>query len=131
MSNFILELLSEEIPSRMQKQASEYLQREFKQKTEDAGLASGQIRSFYSMRRLTIIVTNMKSETTEMVIEKLGPRINSPDNAINGFLRSNNIKSIDTAKSYGSSEKNIGEYFTGNIYSSGLDSFLITFFGLL
>ena len=95
MSNFILELLSEEIPSRMQKQASEYLHREFKQKTEDAGLASGQIRSFYSMRRLTIIVTNMKSETTEMVIEKLGPRINSPDNAINGFLRSNNIKSID------------------------------------
>ena len=95
MSNFILELLSEEIPSRMQKQASEYLQREFKQKTEDAGLASGQIRSFYSMRRLTIVVTNMKSETTEMVIEKLGPRINSPDNAINGFLRSNNIKSID------------------------------------
>ncbi len=95
MSNFILELLSEEIPSRMQKQASEYLQREFKQKTEDAGLASGQIQSFYSMRRLTIIVTNMKSETTEMVIEKLGPRINSPDNAINGFLRSNNIKSID------------------------------------
>ena len=95
MSDFILELLSEEIPSRMQKQASEYLQREFKQKTEDAGLASGQIQSFYSMRRLTIIVTNMKSETTEMVIEKLGPRINSPDNAINGFLRSNNIKSID------------------------------------
>ena len=95
MSDFILELLSEEIPSRMQKQASEYLQREFKQKTEDAGLASGQIQSFYSMRRLTIIVTNMKSETTEMVIEKLGPRIDSPDNAINGFLRSNNIKSID------------------------------------
>ena len=95
MSDFILELLSEEIPSRMQKQASEYLLREFKQQTEGAGLEVGQIQSFYSTRRLTIIVTNMKSQTAAMTIEKLGPRIDSPDNAINGFLRSNNIKSID------------------------------------
>ncbi|MEC8315637.1 MAG: glycine--tRNA ligase subunit beta [Pseudomonadota bacterium] len=95
MSDFILELLSEEIPSRMQKQASEYLLREFKQQTEGAGLEVGQIQSFYSTRRLTLIVTNMKSQTAAMTIEKLGPRIDSPDNAINGFLRSNNIKSID------------------------------------
>lgn len=95
MSDFILELLSEEIPSRMQKQASEYLHREFKLQTEDAGLEFGQIQSFYSMRRLTLIVTNMKSQTAEITVEKLGPRVDSPDNAINGFLRSNNIKSID------------------------------------
>ena len=37
----------------------------------------------------------MKSQTAEMTVEKLGPRIDSPDDAINGFLRSNNIKSID------------------------------------
>jgi len=46
MSDFILELLSEEIPSRMQKQASEYLLREFRQQTEGAGLEVGQIQSF-------------------------------------------------------------------------------------
>ena len=95
MSDFILELLSEEIPSRMQKQASEYLLREFRQQTEGAGLEVCQIQSFYSTRRLTLIVTNMKSQTSEMAVEKLGPRIDSPDDAINGFLRSNNIKSID------------------------------------
>ncbi|MEC8447868.1 MAG: glycine--tRNA ligase subunit beta [Pseudomonadota bacterium] len=95
MSDFILELLSEEIPSRMQKQASEYLLREFRQQTEGAGLEVGQIQSFYSTRRLTLIVTNMKSQTAETTVEKLGPRIDSPDDAINGFLRSNNIKSID------------------------------------
>ena len=95
MSDFILELLSEEIPSRMQKQASEYLLREFRQHVEGAGLEVGQIQSFYSTRRLTLIVTNMKSQTAEMTVEKLGPRIDSPDDAINGFLRSNNIKSID------------------------------------
>ena len=95
MSDFILELLSEEIPSRMQKQASEYLLREFRQQTEGAGLEVGQIQSFYSTRRLTLIVTNMKSQTAKMTVEKLGPRIDSPDDAINGFLRSNNIKSID------------------------------------
>ena len=95
MSDFILELLSEEIPSRMQKQASEYLLREFRQQTEGAGLEVGQIQSFYSTRRLTLIATNMKSQTAKMTVEKLGPRIDSPDDAINGFLRSNNIKSID------------------------------------
>ncbi len=95
MSDFILELLSEEIPSRMQKQASEYLLRQFRQQTEGAGLEVGQIQSFYSTRRLTLIVTNMKSHTAEMTVEKLGPRIDSPNDAINGFLRSNNIKSID------------------------------------
>ena len=95
MSDFILELLSEEIPSRMQKQASEYLLREFRQQTEGAGLEVGQIQSFYSTRRLTLIATNMKSQTAETTVEKLGPRIDSPDDAINGFLRSNNIKSID------------------------------------
>ena len=95
MSDFILELLSEEIPSRMQKQASEYLLKEFRQQTEGAGLEVGQIQSFYSTRRLTLIVTNMKSQTAKMTVEKLGPRIDSPDDAINGFLRSNNIKSID------------------------------------
>ena len=95
MSDFILELLSEEIPSRMQKQASEYLLREFRQQTEGAGLEVGQIQSFYSTRRLTLIVTNMKSQTAAMTVEKLGPRLDSPDDAINGFLRSNNIKSID------------------------------------
>ena len=46
MSDFILELLSEEIPSRMQKQASEYLLREFRQHVEGAGLEVGQIQSF-------------------------------------------------------------------------------------
>ncbi|MEC7090474.1 MAG: glycine--tRNA ligase subunit beta [Pseudomonadota bacterium] len=95
MSDFILELLSEEIPSRMQKQASEYLLREFRQQTEGAGLEVGQIQSFYSTRRLTLIATNMKLQTAKMTVEKLGPRIDSPDDAINGFLRSNNIKSID------------------------------------
>ena len=44
---------------------------------------------------MTLIVTNMKSQTAETTVEKLGPRIDSPDDAINGFLRSNNIKSID------------------------------------
>ena len=91
MSDFILELLSEEIPSRMQKQASEYLLREFRQQTEGAGLEVGQIQSFYSTRRLTLIVTNMKSQTAAMTVEKLGPRIDSPDNAINGFFINLNL----------------------------------------
>ncbi len=95
MADFILELLSEEIPSRMQKQASEYLYKEFKQKTEEAGLRYREISASYSIRRLTLIVKDLNLKSIDRIIEKLGPRVDSPDSAIDGFLRSNKISSID------------------------------------
>ena len=60
MANFVLELLSEEIPSRMQKNAARHLENEFIQRISEIGLKHEKIRSFYSSRRLTIIVEEIE-----------------------------------------------------------------------
>tara|TARA_E500000075_G_scaffold134994_1_gene153753 strand:- start:6142 stop:8220 length:2079 start_codon:yes stop_codon:yes gene_type:complete len=93
MANFVLELLSEEIPSRMQKNASKYLENVFIQRISEIGLKYEKIRSFYSSRRLTIIVEGMELYSEEIEVEKLGPRVDAPKIAIDGFLRSCGAKS--------------------------------------
>ncbi|MBL6770998.1 MAG: glycine--tRNA ligase subunit beta [Rhizobiales bacterium] len=93
MANFVLELLSEEIPSRMQKNASKHLENEFIQKISEIGLKYEKIRSFYSSRRLTIIVEEIELYSEEIEVEKLGPRVDAPKIAIDGFLRSCGAKS--------------------------------------
>ena len=93
MANFVLELLSEEIPSRMQKNAAKHLENEFIQKISEIGLKYEKIRSFYSSRRLTIIVEEIELYSEEIKVEKLGPRVDAPKIAIDGFLRSCGAKS--------------------------------------
>lgn len=93
MANFVLELLSEEIPSRMQKNAAKHLGNEFIQKISEIGLKYEKIRSFYSSRRLTIIVEEIELYSEEIKVEKLGPRVDAPKIAIDGFLRSCGAKS--------------------------------------
>ena len=93
MANFVLELLSEEIPSRMQKNAAKHLEKEFIQKISEIGLKYEKIRSFYSSRRLTIIVEEIELYSEEIKVEKLGPRVDAPKIAIDGFLRSCGAKS--------------------------------------
>ena len=93
MANFVLELLSEEIPSRMQKNAAKHLENEFIQRISEIGLRYEKIRSFYSSRRLTIIVEEMELYSEEIEVEKVGPRVDAPKIAIDGFLRSCGAKS--------------------------------------
>ena len=59
MANFILELLSEEIPSRMQKQASIFLLKQFEEKINFYGVNYEDLKVFFSSRRLSIIIYNI------------------------------------------------------------------------
>jgi glycyl-tRNA synthetase beta chain len=93
MANFVLELLSEEIPSRMQRNAAKHLENEFIQRISEIGLKHEKIRSLYSSRRLTIIVEEIELFSEEIEVEKLGPRVDAPRIAIDGFLRSCGAKS--------------------------------------
>ena len=95
MANFILELLSEEIPSRMQKQASNFLLKQFEEKINFYGVKYEDLKVFFSSRRLSIIVYNISLQSDEVNSVLVGPRVDSPENAILGFLKSNNIKSLD------------------------------------
>tara|TARA_B110000438_G_scaffold268538_1_gene284213 strand:- start:8 stop:2095 length:2088 start_codon:yes stop_codon:yes gene_type:complete len=95
MADFILELLSEEIPSRMQKQASLELMKQFKDRISIFGVKYEEVEVHFSSRRISLIIYNIASKSDEIISKKVGPRVDSPKNAILGFLRSNNIDNLD------------------------------------
>ena len=87
MSDFLLELLSEEIPARMQAKARNDLSRMFAEALSAAGLSHDGIVTLSTPRRLALIARSLP-DATEAVREELkGPRTSAPPQALDGFLR--------------------------------------------
>ena len=87
MSDFLLELFSEEIPARMQAGARRDLQRLFKDKLAEAGLNADSITTYSTPRRLAMIATGLPGQTEAVREETKGPPEGAPDQAIEGFCR--------------------------------------------
>ena len=87
MSDFLLELRSEEIPARMQDKAREDLARLFTAELEKAGLKAGELVTYATPRRLTLIARDLPAQTQAVSEELKGPPADAPDAAIDGFLR--------------------------------------------
>lgn len=87
MSDFLLELRSEEIPARMQDKAREDLARLFAAELDKAGLKAGELVTYATPRRLTLIARDLPAQTQAVSEELKGPPADAPDAAIDGFLR--------------------------------------------
>jgi len=87
MADFLLELLSEEIPARMQAKARNDLARVFAECTSEAGLKTGAIDVHSTPRRLVLIAREVASATEAAREEVKGPRSSAPAQALEGFLR--------------------------------------------
>jgi glycyl-tRNA synthetase beta chain len=87
MADFLLELLSEEIPARMQAKAQTDLARLFTEQLSQAGLRAETIETYATPRRLALIARNLPSETASASEELKGPRSSAPPQALEGFLR--------------------------------------------
>jgi glycyl-tRNA synthetase beta chain len=87
MADFLLELLSEEIPARMQAKARNDLARLFAEGTSAAGLAAGAVEAFSTPRRLVLIARDVAASTEASREEVKGPRSSAPPQALEGFLR--------------------------------------------
>jgi glycyl-tRNA synthetase beta chain len=87
VADFLLELLSEEIPARMQAKARNDLARLFAECTGDAGLAAGAVDVFSTPRRLVLIARDVADATEASREELKGPRSSAPPQALEGFLR--------------------------------------------
>ena len=97
MSELLLELFSEEIPARMQKRASEDLQRLVTAALKEAGVESANARAYATPRRLTLVIDGLPDKTPDVKEERKGPKVGAPDQAIQGFLRAAGLASIDQA----------------------------------
>ena len=91
MAEFLLELLSEEIPARMQARAAEDLKRLVTEKLKAAGLEFSKADAFVTPRRLALVIDGLPVAQPDVKEERKGPRVDAPAQAIEGFLRSTGL----------------------------------------
>src|SRR5690625_1782772 len=89
--DLLLELFSEEIPARMQDRAARDLRRLMTGALGEAGLTHKGGRAFSTPRRLVLALSGLAKATREKTEERRGPRVDAPDAAIEGFLRSTGL----------------------------------------
>ncbi len=87
MTDFLLELRSEEIPARMQAKARDDLARLFSAELAKAGIATSALVTYATPRRLALIARDLPIETAPVSEEVKGPKTTAPPQALEGFLR--------------------------------------------
>jgi glycyl-tRNA synthetase beta chain len=95
MPDLLLELLTEEIPARMQRQAAEDLKRLAGEKLAAAGLTHASLKTYVTPRRLTLVVTELPQAQPDQTEERRGPRKGAPEQAVQGFLKSAGLASLE------------------------------------
>ena len=116
MAELLIELSSEEIPARMQTRAAEDLERLIGDRLKDAGLTFGTVRSFATPRRLAAVVDGLPTRSPDVSEEKKGPRVGAPEAAVQGFLKSAGLMSLDQAEIRADKK---GDFYVATIKRSG------------
>lgn len=109
MPDLLLELFSEEIPARMQPKAAEDLKALVTNALVDRGLTYDGARAFSTPRRLALSIHGLPARQPDLTEEKKGPRVGAPQQAIDGFLKSAGLASLDQAKIESDPKK--GEFY--------------------
>ncbi len=91
MSEFFLELFSEEIPAGLQKNLREKIFEDFKNLFEEKSIKSKKNFSFSTPNRLVLVFEGLDKQIKIKSKEIKGPKTSAPDQALQGFLRSNKI----------------------------------------
>jgi glycyl-tRNA synthetase beta chain len=98
MPELLLELLSEEIPARMQARAADDLKRLVSDGLKAAGLDFKDARAFATPRRLALVVDGLPAARADVSEERRGPRVGAPEQAVQGFLKATGLSSLDQAE---------------------------------
>ncbi|MBF0268173.1 MAG: glycine--tRNA ligase subunit beta [Alphaproteobacteria bacterium] len=118
MPELLLELFSEEIPARMQDEAARALAHGVMSGLNANGLGVGDhdIEFFATPRRLVLIVHNLPELQPDVKEERKGPRVGAPQQAIDGFLKSAGLASLDQCEKQDTGK---GEFWIANIEKKG------------
>ena len=120
MPDLLLELFSEEIPSRMQRKAAGDLRAAVTNALVDAGLTYEGAKEYWTPRRLVLDVRGLTARSADISEERKGPRTDAPEQAIAGFLRGAGLSSIDQAQVRTDPKK--GDFYVAVIEKPGRDA---------
>ena len=120
MSDLLLELFSEEIPARMQRQAADDLKRLVTNALVERGLTYEGAAAYATPRRLALQVVGLPSRQPDLREERKGPRVGAPEAAIAGFLKSAGLASLDQAKI--EKDKKGAEFYLAVIERAGAET---------
>ena len=95
MSEFLLEMYCEEIPSSSQVLIESELRRLFIELFSEFDIKFNFIETFSTSRRVVLFINNLSKYSGQKQKEVRGPKVGANENAIKGFLKSKNIKNID------------------------------------
>ena len=98
MSEFFLELFSEEIPAGLQKNFREKLLENFQNFFEKKLIKSKKNFCLSTPNRLVIVFEGLDNQISIKSEEIRGPKTTAPENALEGFIRSNKIVEKDLYK---------------------------------
>jgi glycyl-tRNA synthetase beta chain len=98
MSEFFLELFSEEIPSSLQKNLREDLLNSFIKSFNEKSISFKKSSSFSTPNRLIILFEGLQKQIILKSEEIKGPSVKAPEIALEGFIRSNDISKKDLIK---------------------------------
>lgn len=115
MADLLLELFSEEIPARMQKRASEDLQKLVADALAKEEVFGEGARAFATPRRLTLAISGLPARQQDRKEERKGPRVGAPEKAMEGFLKSTGL----TLEQCETREDKKGEYYVAVIEKTG------------
>ena len=98
MSEFLLELYSEEIPPMLQISARTQLKKQLETCLEDEGVAYKECFQFSSPTRLSVYIKGLPETIKVDSKEIKGPKVGAPENVLQGFTNSRNVSEIDLYK---------------------------------
>lgn len=91
MPELLIELFSEEIPARMQQKAADDLRALITTALVEAGLTYEGAQGHGGARRLVLSVEGLDAKAADVAEERKGPRVDAPQPAIDGFLKSTGL----------------------------------------
>ena len=110
MAELFIELFSEEIPSKLQIDAREKIKKILEEKIQKKEVKFDSSISFSTPKRLVFVIDGIPEKIEQKKKILKGPKVGVPQVALEGFIRSNNLRNTDIYK------KNIdkGEFYFAN-----------------
>ena len=98
MAELFIELFSEEIPTKLQIDARQKIKISLEEKLKATEINFKSSKSFSTPKRLVFLIDGIPEKIEQKKRSIKGPRIDSPEKALEGFLKSNNLNRSDVYK---------------------------------